>query len=78
MLFSHAVPQIYAAGLTLLIMGVMLFFYNWKLSLAMVWVVPVAFLVFYLSRKFQNDVHTKLYHLKRDIEAIVRSFPLGR
>jgi ATP-binding cassette subfamily B protein IrtB len=66
-LFSHAVPQIYAAVLTVLIMGVMLFFYNWKLSLAVFWVVPVAVLVFYLSRKFQNNVHAKLYSIKRDI-----------
>lgn len=67
MLFSHAVPQIYAAVLNVLIIGVMLFFYNWKLSLAVFWVVPVALLVFYLSRKLQNDVHAKLYSIKRDI-----------
>jgi ATP-binding cassette subfamily B protein IrtB len=67
MLFSHAVPQIYAAVLNVLIIGVMLFFYNWKLSLAVFWVVPVAIFVFYLSRKFQNNVHAKLYSIKRDI-----------
>jgi ATP-binding cassette subfamily B protein len=67
MLFSHAVPQIYAAVLNVLIIGVMLFFYNWKLSLAVFWVVPVAVLVFCLSRKFQNNVHAKLYNMKRDI-----------
>jgi ATP-binding cassette subfamily B protein len=67
LLFSHSVPQIYAAVLTVLIVGVMLFFYNWKLSLAVFWVVPVAVLVFYLSRKLQNNVHAKLYNLKRDI-----------
>ncbi len=66
-LFSHSVPQIYAAVLTLLIMGVMMFFYNWQLSLAVFWVVPLAILVFYLSRRFQKNVHAKLYHLKRDI-----------
>jgi ATP-binding cassette subfamily B protein IrtB len=67
MLFSHAVPQIYAAGLMVLIVGVMMFFYNWQLSLAMFWVVPVAVLAFYLSRKFQNNVHVKLYSIKREI-----------
>lgn len=67
MLFSHSVPQIYASVLSVLIMGVMLFFYNWKLSLAVFWVVPVAALVFYLSRKLQNNTHSKLYHIKRDI-----------
>ena len=66
-LFSHSVPQIYAAVLTLLIMGVLMFFYNWQLSLAVFWVVPVAVLVFYLSKKLQNSMHLKLYNLKRDI-----------
>jgi ATP-binding cassette subfamily B protein len=67
MLFSHAVPQIYAATLTLFIMGVLLFVYNWMLALAAFWVVPVALLVFILSRKLQNKMHTELYLMKRDI-----------
>ncbi len=66
-LFSHAVPQIFAAAVTIVIMGVMMFIYNWQMSLAVFWVVPVALLVFYLSRKFQKRLHTKIYHIKRDI-----------
>jgi ATP-binding cassette subfamily B protein len=66
-LFSHAVPQLYAAGLTVTIMGVLMFIYNWQMSLAVFWVVPVAGLVFYLSRKFQSKMHMALYHKKRDI-----------
>ena len=66
-LFSHSVPQIYAAGLTVLTMGVLMFFYNWQLSLAVFWVVPVAALVFYLSRKLQKSTHANLYNMKRDI-----------
>ncbi|EHQ88993.1 ABC transporter ATP-binding protein [Desulfosporosinus youngiae] len=66
-LFSHSVPQIYAAVSTVLIMGVMMFFYNWKLSLAVFWVVPVAVLVFYLSRKLQKTMHARLYEIKREI-----------
>ncbi|MCG8539977.1 MAG: ABC transporter ATP-binding protein/permease, partial [Clostridia bacterium] len=67
MLFSHSVPQIYAGVLAVLAMGIMMFLYNWKLSLAVFWVVPVAVLVFYLSRKFQSNMHTKFYNIKRDI-----------
>lgn len=66
-LFSHAVPQLYAAGITIVIMGILMFIYNWQLSLAVFWVVPVAGLVFYLSRKFQSKMHTALYYKKRDI-----------
>lgn len=66
-LFSHSVPQVYAAVLTVLAMGAAMFFYNWKLSLAVFWVVPVAVLVFYLSRKLQKNMHVKLYNMKREI-----------
>ena len=67
MLFSHSVPQIYAGVLAVLAMGIMMFLYNWKLSLAVFWVVPVAALVFYLTRKLQDNMHAKLYNVKRDI-----------
>jgi ATP-binding cassette subfamily B protein len=66
-LFSHAVPQIYAAAFDILIIGVMMFVFNWKLSIAVFWVVPVAVLVFYLSRKLQSKIHTEGYFKKRDI-----------
>ncbi|QOR36833.1 ABC transporter ATP-binding protein [Clostridium sp. 'deep sea'] len=67
LLFSHSIPQIYAAGITVFMMAVMMFSYNWRMSLAVFWVVPVAALVFYLSTKFQSNVHAKLYNVKRDI-----------
>ena len=70
--FSHAVPQIFAAAVTILIMGVMMFIYNWQLSLAVFWVVPVALLVFYLSKKYQNKMHTELYFVKRDISDTIQ------
>ncbi|BES64651.1 ABC transporter ATP-binding protein [Gottschalkiaceae bacterium SANA] len=66
-LFSHAVPQIFAAGITIVIMGIMMFIYNWRMSLAVFWVIPVAFIVFYLSRKFQKKAHKDMYWVKRDI-----------
>jgi len=48
-------------------MGVALFFYNWMLSLAIFWVVPVSAFVFYLSIKKQSKIHTKIYKLRRGI-----------
>ncbi len=71
-LFSHAVPQIYASVITVFLMGVMMFFYNWQLSLAVFWVVPVAAFVFYRSRQFQAQEHSKLYHVKRDISDTIQ------
>lgn len=66
-LFSHAVPQLYASGISVSLMAVMLFAYNWQLSLALFWVAPVAGAVFFLSKRFQNNQHRNLYCLKREI-----------
>ena len=66
-LFSHSVPQLYAAGITVVLMGIIMFIYNWQLSLAMLWVVPVAILVFTLSKKFQDKINTTVYLKKREI-----------
>lgn len=37
-IFSHAVPHIYATAISTSIIAAMLFFYNWKLTLAALWV----------------------------------------
>jgi ATP-binding cassette, subfamily B, bacterial IrtB/YbtQ len=71
-LFSHSVPQLFAGVFTVAIMGVMMFFYNWQLSLAVFWVVPAAVIVFYLSRKVQKKMNLKLYKTKRDISDYVQ------
>ena len=71
-MFSHAVPQIYAAITSVTVMAIMMFFYNWQLSLAVFWVVPVAAYVFYRSRQFQIKSHKTMYHVKRDISETIQ------
>ena len=71
-LFSHAVPQLYASVIGVVLMGVLLFLYNWQLSLALFWVVPVALVVFFLSRNFQNKGNRKIYLIKRDISDTIQ------
>ncbi|MDP8100774.1 ABC transporter ATP-binding protein [Phocoenobacter atlanticus] len=61
MLFSHAVPQIFAAAISMSVMGLSMFFYDWRMSLAMFWVVPVGFLVFYLSKQKMQRNHDVIY-----------------
>ncbi|MDP8051389.1 ABC transporter ATP-binding protein [Pasteurella atlantica] len=61
MLFSHAVPQIFAAAISMSVMGLSMFFYDWRMSLAMFWVVPVDFLVFYLSKQKMQRNHDVIY-----------------
>lgn len=68
-LFSHSVPQVFAAFISMFLMGISLFVYNWKMSLALFWVVPVGFLVFFLSKKIFVRDHQKIYGIKRDISS---------
>ena len=58
-LFSHSIPHIYSTAISTILIAVMLIAYNWKLGLATLWVVPVSFLVFFLSKKRQNAAEKK-------------------
>lgn len=71
-MFSHSVPQIFAAVITMTITIVAMFFYNWQMSLAVFWVVPIGFLMFYLSKSFMSKGHTKVYKIKRQISAKIQ------
>ena len=53
-MFSHYVPQYYASILSTCIIAVSMFFYDWRLALAALWVLPVALLIVGLSKKAQN------------------------
>ncbi len=53
-------------------MIISLFFYDVLMSIAMFWVVPVAFLTFYLSKKLMNASHEEIYHIKRDISTNIQ------
>ncbi len=64
-LFSHAIPQIFASVISAFLMAVAMFVYNWQMSLAMFWVVPVGFLVFFLSKKLMSRDHVTVYNQKR-------------
>jgi ATP-binding cassette subfamily B protein len=65
--FSHAVPQLFASIIGISIIGVGLFFYNWQLSLALFWVVPVAAAVIAFSKNIQHKEFYKGYMIKRNV-----------
>ena len=60
MIFSHAVPEIFAVGIMLIICAVALIIYNPLMGIALLWVAPFAGLLIYISRKLQyrNYKHT--------------------
>lgn len=58
-MFSHYVPQFYGSIISTCIIAISLFFYDWRLSLAALWVLPVALLIVGLSKKAQNHFSKK-------------------
>lgn len=53
-MFSHYVPQFYASIISTCIIAISLVFYDWRLALAALWVLPVALLIVGLSKRVQN------------------------
>jgi ATP-binding cassette subfamily B protein len=65
--FSHAVPQLFASVISITLIAIGLFFYNWQLSMALFWVVPVAAAIILLSKKRQLNGHKIMYNKARNV-----------
>lgn len=48
--FSHAVPQLLGSILSLCLVSIGMFIFDWRLAIALLWVVPVAFVILYVSK----------------------------
>ncbi len=48
--FSHAIPQLLGSILSLTLVAIGLLNFDWRLGIALLWVVPVAFCLIYVSR----------------------------
>ena len=49
--FSHAIPQLLGSIVSLVLVAIGLLCFDWRLAVALLWVVPVAFIILYFSRK---------------------------
>ena len=65
-IFSHAVPQLYATYISTSIISIMMFIYNWKLALATLWVIPLALLISFITKKLQKKYADKFIKDSRD------------
>ncbi|MDR0415510.1 MAG: ABC transporter ATP-binding protein/permease [Prevotellaceae bacterium] len=65
--FSHAVPQLFASIISILLIAVGMFFYNWQLSLALFWVAPVAVAIIVLSKRKLTKDNTENYLNRRAV-----------
>ena len=52
--FSHFIPELIGAVLSVVLVGIGLFFMDWRMALALLWVAPVAFAVTAGSRVIQD------------------------
>ncbi|WP_297983582.1 ABC transporter ATP-binding protein [uncultured Methanobrevibacter sp.] len=48
--FSHAIPQLFGSFISLILVAIGMFVFEWRLSIALFWVVPVGFLAIYVSK----------------------------
>ena len=53
-MMSHAVPQVFSNVISITIVSVMLFIYDWRLTLALLAVIPVSIGIVWFSRKIQT------------------------
>ncbi len=51
---SHWVPELIGSMISTTLIGISLFFFDWRMALAAVWVIPVAISIVLFSSKFQN------------------------
>lgn len=61
---SHWIPELVGALISTTLIVISLFFFNWKMALAAVWVMPVAFIIVLCSRKVMTKVHEKTVKYK--------------
>lgn len=64
-MFSHYIPQLFASILSTVVIGVCMFFCDWRMALAVLWVLPVAVLLTAGSKKLQDTFGTKNILAKR-------------
>ncbi|MFI3280816.1 MAG: ABC transporter ATP-binding protein [Rikenellaceae bacterium] len=63
---SHFVPQLIGSSISTVVVSVGMIIYDWKMGLAVVWVVPVSLSICYFSKRQQDKVNRRS---KQDILA---------
>lgn len=56
---SHWIPELVGASISTTLIVISLFFFDWRMALAAVWVMPVAFLIVLYSRKVMGKVYER-------------------
>lgn len=62
--FSHFIPELFGALASTLIVSIGMFFMDWHMALALVWVVPVSFGIAISARKIMNQANRNTKNIK--------------
>lgn len=63
---SHWIPELVGAIISTTLVVIGLFFFDWRMALAAVWVMPVAFIIVLCSRKVMSRVYDKTVKYRID------------
>ena len=61
---SHWIPELIGACISTVLVAVSLFFLNWRMAIAALWVLPVSFLIVLCSGRIQKNMAAKQMTLK--------------
>lgn len=61
---SHFVPELFGACISTALIAIGLFFFDWRMAIAALWVLPVSFLIVGCSGKVQKSLNKKQMVLK--------------
>ena len=61
---SHFIPELFGACISTALIAVGLFFFDWRMAIAALWVLPVSFLIVGCSGKVQKSLNRKQMVLK--------------
>ena len=62
--FSHFIPELAGSMISTVIVAISLFTFDWRMALAALWVLPVAFAIVWLSRESSGTAECKGYGCK--------------
>lgn len=57
--FSHFIPGLFGSVISTVLICISLFFFDWRMAVAALWVVPAAFIIVVLSAKVQERLNQK-------------------
>ncbi|MDO5718418.1 MAG: ABC transporter ATP-binding protein [Tissierellia bacterium] len=63
-IYSHAVSSLYSSFISSTILSVLIIIYNWRMALSLLWIIPITFILFSLSRNKIKSEFAKTHRAK--------------